>query len=280
MQVTGPKGKLTVPIPPGVRISRARRRADTSCATADEHAALHGLTRALVANAVQGVSTGFVRNSRSSASAIAPTSRARSPRSRSGYSHPIEVLLPEGVDLKIDKQTQLELSGYDRQLVGQVAANIRGAAQARSVQEQGHPLQGRSVAQEGRQDRRGAKCKMITQRSTRTRSARRIHKRIRRKVQGTEERPRLAVFRSVAHIYVQVIDDRKGRRWWRRPRSRRRPKAKRRQCRRRPRRSAKLIAERAKEKGIKQVVFDRGGYQYHGRVKALADAAREAGLEF
>ena len=107
----------------------------------------------------------------------------------------------------------------------------------------------------------------------------RIHTRIRRKLRGTAERPRLAVFRSVAHIYAQVIDDNAGATLV----------------------SAstvdkggktnggnvaaakvigKLVAERAKEKGVKQVVFDRGGYQYHGRIKALADAAREAGLEF
>jgi large subunit ribosomal protein L18 len=107
----------------------------------------------------------------------------------------------------------------------------------------------------------------------------RIHKRIRRKVQGTAERPRLAVFRSVAHIYVQVIDDAKGSTLVSASSIEKATKtnggnvaaAK---------AIGKTIAERAKEKGIKRVVFDRGGYQYHGRVKALADAAREAGLEF
>jgi large subunit ribosomal protein L18 len=107
----------------------------------------------------------------------------------------------------------------------------------------------------------------------------RIHVRIRKKLRGTTERPRLAVFRSVAHIYAQVIDDSKG-----------------------VTLAAasstekgiagtggnvsaattigKKVAERAKELGIGKVVFDRGGYLYHGRVKALAEAAREAGLEF
>jgi large subunit ribosomal protein L18 len=107
----------------------------------------------------------------------------------------------------------------------------------------------------------------------------RIHVRIRRKLQGTPERPRLAVFRSVAHIYAQVIDDTQGRTVVSASSVDKGGKtnggnvaaAK---------AIGKLVAERAKEKGIKQVVFDRGGYQYHGRVKALADAAREAGLEF
>jgi large subunit ribosomal protein L18 len=107
----------------------------------------------------------------------------------------------------------------------------------------------------------------------------RIHQRIRRKLSGTQARPRLAVFRSVAHIYAQVIDDVAGATVVSASSVDKGGKtnggnvaaAK---------AIGKLVAERAKEKGIKSVVFDRGGYQYHGRVKALADAAREAGLEF
>ena len=107
----------------------------------------------------------------------------------------------------------------------------------------------------------------------------RIHERIRHKVRGTAERPRLAVFRSVANIYVQLIDDAKGAtvvsassiEKGQRTNGGNVAAAK---------AIGKTIAERAKEKGIQKVVFDRGGYIYHGRVKALADAAREAGLEF
>ena len=107
----------------------------------------------------------------------------------------------------------------------------------------------------------------------------RIHRRIRRKLSGTAARPLLAVFRSVAHIYAQVIDDVAGATMVSASTVDKGGKtnggnvaaAK---------AIGKLVAERAKEKGIKSVVFDRGGYQYHGRVKALADAAREAGLEF
>jgi large subunit ribosomal protein L18 len=109
----------------------------------------------------------------------------------------------------------------------------------------------------------------------------RIHTRIRRKVRGTTERPRLAIFRSVAHIYAQVIDDAKGVTIVAASSSEKGSgenkmtggnvaAAK---------EIGKRVAERAKEKGITRVVFDRGGYLYHGRVKALADAAREAGLE-
>jgi len=107
----------------------------------------------------------------------------------------------------------------------------------------------------------------------------RIHRRIRRKLRGTAERPRLAVFRSVAHIYAQVIDDAAGATLVSASSVDKGGKtnggnvaaAK---------AIGKLVAERAKQKGITKVVFDRGGYLYHGRVKALADAARAAGLEF
>src|SRR5215831_1992329 len=111
-----------------------------------------------------------------------------------------------------------------------------------------------------------------------TRAARaRRHRRIRVVLSGTTQRPRLNVFRSLQHIYAQVIDDTSGTTLaaastlgadlsgtkTERARS-----------------VGKVIAERAREKGISTVVFDRGGYMYHGRIKALADAAREAGLEF
>ncbi len=108
-----------------------------------------------------------------------------------------------------------------------------------------------------------------------------VHTRIRKKVQGTSERPRLNVYRSVNHIYVQLIDDLAGKtlisassavgKKGHRIAGGNVAAAK---------EIGKSIAEKAKAKGISKVVFDRGGYLYHGRVKALADAAREAGLQF
>jgi large subunit ribosomal protein L18 len=110
-----------------------------------------------------------------------------------------------------------------------------------------------------------------------------IHERIRKKLQGTAERPRLNVYRSLNHIYVQVIDDLNGETLV----SASSAEGKKAEGKKSTggnvaaaKSVGKAIAERAKEKGVKKVVFDRGGYIYHGRVKALADAAREAGLEF
>jgi large subunit ribosomal protein L18 len=109
----------------------------------------------------------------------------------------------------------------------------------------------------------------------------RVHSRIREKMSGTAERPRLNVYRSLNHIYTQLVDDLNGVTIV--SASTLGKKGENKNYGGNVAAAAevgKLIAERAKEKGIKKVVFDRGGYLYHGRVKALADAAREAGLEF
>jgi large subunit ribosomal protein L18 len=129
-----------------------------------------------------------------------------------------------------------------------------------------------------------SKKRKINQDSFRMTSRQRRHRRVRGKVSGTPQRPRLNVFRSSLHIYAQVIDDTQGitlaaagsheaalRGQLAGDESNKTAAAT---------AVGKLVAERAKEKGVEKVAFDRGGYQYHGRVKALADAAREAGLDF
>jgi len=106
------------------------------------------------------------------------------------------------------------------------------------------------------------------------------HRSLRKRIEGTAERPRLAIFRSVSNIYAQVIDDRKGRTLVAASSIEKESGLKTGGNVAGAKAIGKLIAERAQAAGFKQVVFDRGGYLYHGRVKALADAAREAGLKF
>jgi large subunit ribosomal protein L18 len=118
---------------------------------------------------------------------------------------------------------------------------------------------------------------MITQ-NKRNAIRQRIHSRIRRKLSGTTERPRLNVYRSLNHLYAQVIDDQKGETLVSASTLSLKLKAGGNVAA--AKEIGKAIAEKATEKGIKKVVFDRGGFLYHGRIKALADAAREAGLEF
>jgi large subunit ribosomal protein L6 len=124
MLVEGPKGKLEVPLPDGIHAKQADSTLEFT-RDGDKQAPLHGLTRALAASAVQGVSTGFTREMDITGVGYRADVKGKIATFTLGYSHPIEVLLPDGVELKIDKQTHLVLSGYDKQMVGQVAANIR-----------------------------------------------------------------------------------------------------------------------------------------------------------
>ena len=115
-------------------------------------------------------------------------------------------------------------------------------------------------------------------RGTRTEARRRRHYRVRRKIHGTPERPRLAVFRSNKYIYAQVIDDEAGHTLA--AASSQEPALRDRSLTvETAAEVGKLVAARAKEAGVSEVVLDRGGFAYHGRVKALADAAREEGLK-
>jgi len=106
------------------------------------------------------------------------------------------------------------------------------------------------------------------------------HERIRLRVEGTVERPRLAVFRSLNHIYAQVIDDTTGKTLAAASSLEKELKAGNQRKTDEAKTVGRLVAERAKSAGVEQVVFDRAGFRYHGRIKSLADAAREAGLQF
>jgi large subunit ribosomal protein L18 len=111
---------------------------------------------------------------------------------------------------------------------------------------------------------------------------RRRHARVRKRVQGTAARPRLCVFRSLSHIYAQVIDDESGQTLVAASDLEKEARASVDGSTKTGRAAlvGRLLGQRALKKGIKEIVFDRGGYKYHGRVKALAEAAREAGLKF
>jgi large subunit ribosomal protein L6 len=124
LEVQGPKGKLTVPIPTGITFEQKDKTLEVVRAS-DKLAALHGLTRALAANAVTGVSTGWTRELDIVGTGFRADVKGKLATFTLGYSHPVEFLLPAGVDLKIDKQTHLVLTGHDRQEVGHIAAQIR-----------------------------------------------------------------------------------------------------------------------------------------------------------
>ena len=125
MNVEGPKGKLEVPVPAGIRIEQDGKVMEIKREN-DSYRAVHGLTRALAANAVTGVSTGFTRELDIVGVGFRAETKAKNVVTFSlGYSHLIEVLLPEGVEAKVDKNTHVVLTGHDKQVLGQVAANMR-----------------------------------------------------------------------------------------------------------------------------------------------------------
>ena len=122
---------------------------------------------------------------------------------------------------------------------------------------------------------------MITKKDNPRRARIRRHARVRKKLAGLAERPRLAVFRSLQHIYAQIIDDQAGRTLV--SASTLEPSARSNAAgtkSEQAERVGRLLAERAREKGVSRVIFDRGGFLYHGRVKSLADGARAGGLQF
>ena len=124
LEVTGPKGELQCAIPPGIQleledstlVARRSRKQD---------AAFHGLIRSLAHNAVVGVTKGFTRELEIVGIGYRAQVVGRVVIFSLGYSHPIELLMPEGIDIKVEKQTRITVSGIDKQLVGQTAANIR-----------------------------------------------------------------------------------------------------------------------------------------------------------
>ena len=122
--VEGPKGKLKTAIPPAIQFEQ-KDSTLVAIRERDEDAALHGLARSLVQNAVTGVTQGFAKELDIVGIGYRASVTGRVATFVLGYSHAIEVLMPEGVDIKVDKQTHIVVSGADRSVVGQTAANIR-----------------------------------------------------------------------------------------------------------------------------------------------------------
>ncbi len=125
LTVQGPKGELTVPVPAGLGAEIENGTLRITCEQA-ANAALQGLTRALASNCLTGVTTGFSKQLEIVGVGYRALKVGRVLVLQLGYSHPVEVLLPEGVDASVTGNTKIEVSGIDKQLVGQTAANIRG----------------------------------------------------------------------------------------------------------------------------------------------------------
>jgi large subunit ribosomal protein L6 len=125
VDVQGPKGKLHIPLPRGIRFEQ-KDGVLNALRDAEEFRALHGLARALVANAVKGVTDGFKKEMDIVGVGYRAELKGKTVVFALGYSHPVEFPVPEGIQVAVEKQTHLTISGADRAQVGQVAANIRG----------------------------------------------------------------------------------------------------------------------------------------------------------
>jgi len=125
VDVQGPKGKMNVPLPRGIHFEQ-KDSVLTALRETDDYAAVHGLARALVANAVRGVTEGFKKELDIVGVGYRAEVKGKNVVFLLGYSHPIEFPIPEGIQIAVEKQTHLSVSGVDRGRVGQVAANIRG----------------------------------------------------------------------------------------------------------------------------------------------------------
>ena len=199
---------------------------------------LHGLTRSLIHNMVVGVSEGYTKTLEVNGVGYRAAKQGKKLTLNLGYSHPVEMEDPEGIETKVDGN-KIIVSGISKEKVGQFAAEIRDKRRP-------EPYKGKGIKYD------------------------------------TATTPRLAVFRSNKHMYAQIIDDTVGKTLVSASTLQKDVKA---QLENTDDVAAAaylgtVIGKKAVEAGIEEVVFDRGGYIYHGKVKALADAAREAGLKF
>ena len=277
--MAGPQGTLTRPLPGAITV----RQEDSALLVERpddqrQNRALHGLTRSLVANMVTGVTAGFSKDLE--IVGVGYRAIARGPAALElalGFSHPVTVDAPEGVIFEVPTPTRIVVKGIDKEKVGQVAADIRKLRKPEPYKGKGIRYAGERVDSQGRQ---GGQVAMATAASTQAdpshpapcpgAQARRGH-------HGPPPAGRVPVGR---HISAQVIDDTAGRTL---------AAASTVEAALRGATGGnvaaatavgKLVADRAKSAGVTTVVFDRGGFRYHGRVAALADAAREGGLEF
>ena len=271
--VKGPKGTLERVLPAEMDI---KLEADVITVSRPNDLkkmkSLHGLTRTLIHNMIIGVTEGYVKDLEVNGVGYRAQKQGNKLVLALGYSHPVEMVDPEGIEVKVDGN-KISVVGIDKEKVGQYAAEIR---EKRAPE----PYKGKGIKYVDETIRR----KVGKTGNKESRSAIRVkkHMRVRNHLAGTADRPRLAVFRSNNHMYAQIIDDSVGNTIVAASTVEKSIKEALEQTDNVDAAAyvGKVVAERALEKGIKTVVFDRGGFIYQGKVQALADAAREAGLEF
>ena len=235
-----------------------------------EHRALHGLTRSLIANMVEGVIDGFEKRLEIQGVGYRAAAQGQEPGAGARLLAPGLDRAPGG-DRVRGAAADRDHRARDRQAAGRPGRRRHPQAPpAGALQGQGDPLPRRARRAQGR--------KAAHDRHTKRQQRLRRRRRVRARIVGSAERPRLSVYRSNRGVFAQLVDDTKGHTLaavnWTEPELRKLSAGE------QAKRAGELLAERAKAAGVETCVFDRGGYQFHGRVKALAEGAREGGLSF
>ena len=244
---------------------------------------LHGLTRTLIHNMVVGVSEGYEKVLEVNGVGYRAAKQGKKLVLNLGYSHPVEMEDPAGLESAVDGN-KITVKGIDKEKVGQYAAEIRDKRRPEPYKGKGikyaDEVIRRKVGKTGKKQYKES-VKMINKVS-RAQVRQKKHRRMRNHIAGTAARPRLAVFRSNSHMYAQIIDDTVGHTLVSASTLQKDVKAELEKTNdvKAAAYLGTVIGKKAVEAGIKEVVFDRGGFIYQGKIQALADAAREAGLEF
>ena len=264
VNVKGPKGELSQYVNPAIDVEIAdghvvlKENENAMLDNLKQRHAFHGLYRALIHNMVVGVSEGYKKELELVGVGYRASNNGNIIDFALGYTHNIFMQLPPEIKVETkserNKNPLIILESCDKQLLGQVCSKIRSFRKP-------EPYKGKGIKFVGEEIRR---------------KSGKIKYRVRNKISGTAERPRMSVFRSNKQIYVQVIDDLSGRTLAAASSLGMETMPKKEQAAK----VGELIAKKAQEAGITTVVFDRNGYLYHGRVKEVADAARNGGLKF
>jgi large subunit ribosomal protein L6 len=277
--VEGPKGKMHQDVKPEISVKvennllKLERKNDEK-----QVKALHGLYRALLNNMVTGVSKGFERKLIINGVGYRAEVKGKQLVLNLGYSNPVNYDIPDGIKIAVEANTKVSVSGASKEQVGQVCAEIRFLRPP-------EPYKGKGIKYEEETIIRnivkfGIKLGYVNMRNMidkiRKRYRRKI--RIRKRVSGTGERPRISIFKSNKYVYLQVIDDTAQHTLVSASNLEKDNK----NIKSKVSEIVKLgeiLGQRLKDKNITKAVFDRNGYMYHGIIKAVADGIRKSGID-
>ena len=287
VNVKGPKGELSQFVNPAIIVEVAdghvvlKENEEAMLDNLKQRHAFHGLYRALINNMVVGVSEGYKKELELVGVGYRASNNGNIIDFALGYTHNIFMQLPPEIKVETkserNKNPLIILESCDKQLLGQVCSKIRSFRKPEPYKGKGIKFVGEEIRRKsGKSAGANNSHKNRTIMTTKIERRIKIKYRVRNKISGTAERPRMSVFRSNKQIYVQVIDDLSGKTLVAASSLGMEPMPKKEQAAK----VGELIAKKAQEAGITTVVFDRNGYLYHGRVKEVADAARNGGLKF